>query len=264
MRFCVRIITGKDAGREIPIRGPRFLIGCAESCDLKMHAVQVSPFHCALLIQDESIWVRDYGGGTIVGGTQIVGRRRLNHGDQLQVGSLQFELLIENAAEKGNDRVLDEGEILDLLSQPLSNVRSELSTVAPGAHSEPTKHPEPADSADAASDILKKLFMPKVAFNATVHATAAITAPSPPPPDDEPAPRSGSPIETVALPGVSVASPRRRGIALPQWMFAADGQLNPNVMFSLGVWTGLGLCSVVLGCLWVFWSLSGGSAPYQN
>ncbi|HEV3006881.1 MAG TPA: FHA domain-containing protein, partial [Pirellulales bacterium] len=66
MGFCLRFMTGKDAGREIPIGGPRFLIGCAESCDLKMHAVQVSPFHCALLIQDESIWVRDYGGGTIV------------------------------------------------------------------------------------------------------------------------------------------------------------------------------------------------------
>jgi hypothetical protein len=209
--------------------------------------------------------VRDFGGGTIVGGTRIVGRRRLNHGDQLQVGSLQFELLMEAAAEKGNDRVLDEGEILDLLSQPLGNARSELSTVAPGAHSEPANRPEPADSADAASDILKKLFMPKVAFNATLHATAAITAPSmSPPEDDVAAPLSGSPIETVALPGVSVASPRRRGIALPQWMFAADGQLNPNVMFSLGVWTGLGLCSVALGCLWVFWSLTGGSAPYQD
>ncbi len=73
MRFCLRIITGKQAGREIPCLGSRFLIGCADNCDLKIDESQVSPYHCALLIQEDDIWLRDYGCGTVVGGRRIVG-----------------------------------------------------------------------------------------------------------------------------------------------------------------------------------------------
>ncbi|HVC93985.1 MAG TPA: FHA domain-containing protein [Pirellulales bacterium] len=259
----MRISTGKDAGREYPILGPRFLIGCADHCDLKVNEGRVSPYHCALFIQDGGVWVRDYGNGTIVGGKRILGRRRLNHCDQLQVGSLNFELLIEDALEMGNDQVLDEGEILDIVSQPVSNAQSELSMAPQGAYTAPAEHPEPADTADAAGDSLKKLYMPKGSFQAIAPAAPITAPPTSPPEDDVEAPQSVSATETV-IPDMSLSAPRRLVIALTRWVFTADGKLNPNVMFSLGVWVGLGLCTAGLGFLWIFLSLTGGSAPVPD
>jgi predicted component of type VI protein secretion system len=257
MRFNLRINAGKHAGREIPIRGPRFLIGCADNCHLKIHASQASAYHCALLIQDDGIWVRDYGGGTIVSGTRIVDRRRLDHGDQLQIGSLHFELLIQEESVKGNDRVPDEGEILDILSQPvegpaapvaelgsLGNARSEPPKAPPRPHATTATPAEPDETGDLAADMLVKILKPKHAWKV---ARAPATKPSPPA-DDVEAPQFVGPEEIPAQ-GASVSAPRRRVIALPQWMFTAEGQLNPNVMFALGIWAGIGLCAAAFALL---------------
>jgi len=178
MALCLRIMTGKQAGREIPIPGSRFLIGGADNCDLKINASQVGPYHCALVVQDDGIWVRDYGSGTIVGGTRIVGRCRLNHGDQLQVGPLHFELLIEDAP-----------------------------------------------------------YMPKLASNGSVGANETLAP--------------GAPVS-----GTSVSAPRRRVIALPRWLFVADWQLNPYVMFALGVWAGIGIFAATVALFKVVGSYS--------
>jgi predicted component of type VI protein secretion system len=247
MRFCLRIITGKQAGREITISGSRFLIGCADNCDLKIHEIQVSPYHCALLTQKDDIWLRDYGCGTVVDGKRIVGRRRLNHCDQLQVGSLQFEMLIEDEPEKVSDRVADEGEILDILSQPIGSSRSELPNFPPGTDIQLADISESADTSDAAGDILDQLYMPKVSFKATGHASAIAapsTLPTSPPEDDVAAPLSVDATETVF-------APKRRMTALPRWLLDADGKLNPNAMFVLGVCTGIGICSAAVAFLWI-------------
>jgi predicted component of type VI protein secretion system len=255
MRFCLRIITGKQAGREITISGSRFLIGCADNCDLKIHEIQVSPYHCALLTQKDDIWLRDYGCGTVVGGKRIVGRRRLNHCDQLQVGSLQFEMLIEDEPEKVSDRVADEGEILDILSQPIGSSPSELPNFPPGTDIELADISESADTSDAAGDILDQLYMPKFSFKATAPATAITAPPAPltsPPEDDVAASLSVDATETVA-PSEQALVPAlmRRVKVLTQWLLDADGQLNPNAMFVLGVCFGIGVCSAAVVFLWI-------------
>lgn len=262
MRFGLRISAGKHAGRAIPIRGPRFLIGCADNCHLKIHATKASPYHCELLIEDDGICVRDYGSGVIVGGTRIVDRRRLNPGDQLQIGSLHFEVLFQEAPVKENDLAPDEGEILEILSEPverpvapvpelsdLSNPRSESPDVPPGPNAAPAEPAEPAETADLAGDILHNLYHPpkvKLARFKPAASAPAITAPSISPPEDDVAePLPAGPLEEVPQ-GASVFAPRRRLIALPRWVFTGDGQLNPNVMFVLGIWVGIGLCSAAV------------------
>lgn len=262
MRFSLRISSGKHAGREIPISIPKVLIGSAGNCHLQIHEAQVSPCHCALLTQHDGIWLRDYGGGVLVGGTRIVDRRRLEHGDQLQIGSLHLELLIDEAPMKGNDRAPDEGEILDILSQPvarpvapvlelseLRNGRSESAKVAPGLAAESDGSPETDETGDVANDVLNKLLMVKGTFKTPAPASAS-KAPTVSLPEAEDAADSLplGPPESI-LPGVSASAPRRRVIALPRWLFTADGQLNPNVMFCLGIWAGIGICAAVV-TLW--------------
>jgi predicted component of type VI protein secretion system len=250
MRFVLRITTGKLAGREIPVQGPRFIIGSAESCHLKINAVHVSPCHCALHIQDDAIWLRDYGGGVLVGGTRIVDRCPLNHGDQLQIGSLQFELLIEDAKVKANGRLPDDREILDILSQPVEHAVAAVS--GPSVDAQSAKDAEGGDSGDAASDILNKVFMYKGAFKANMHADGAIMSASQPSPEvDVKEPLPVGPIEAVEG-GASATARKRRVIALPKWFFEADGRISSNVMFALGVWVGIGLCSAAIALTRVF------------
>lgn len=109
MRFSLRICAGEHTGREIPIHGSRFLVGCADNCHLQVRAIQVRPYHCTLFVQDDHLLVRDFGGGAIVGAERIIDRRRPDPGDQLQIGPLRFELVIQEAALKENDRAPDEG-----------------------------------------------------------------------------------------------------------------------------------------------------------
>ncbi|HUY91021.1 MAG TPA: FHA domain-containing protein [Pirellulales bacterium] len=255
MRFSLRICAGKHVGREIPIRGPRFLVGCADNCHLKIRATQVGPYHCALLVQDDCLWVRDFGGGVIVGGTRIVDRRRLDPGDQLQIGPLHFEVLVQDSPVKSNDRAPDEGEILDILSEPVERPVAPVPELSDLSNARP-EPPEPAETADhLAGDILHNLYHPhkgKLARFKPVVRDPAITAPSISPPEvDVVEPLPEGPLEVPQ--GVSVAAPKRRVIALPRWMFTSDGQLNPNLMFVLGIWAGIGLSAAVV----TFWRIFG-------
>lgn len=260
MRFCLRISAGKYAGREIPVRGPSFIIGCADNCHLKVQATHVNPHHCELITREDGIWVRDGGGGTIVNGTRIVDRRRLIQGDQLQIGTLHFDLLVEDAPLKGNNQAPDEGEILDILSRPvecpvapepepsdLGMARAESPEPPPAAQAESE---EEAGTADLALDTLNKLYKTKTSFKSV---SREIAAPSISRPKESAAATLDAAPQEIFDPGASISAPPHRVIVLPKWLFMADGRLNPNVMFALGVWVGIGLCSAAV----TFWNVFG-------
>ncbi|HVX14534.1 MAG TPA: FHA domain-containing protein [Pirellulales bacterium] len=208
MRVALRVSGGRNAGQEISIRNRRFLIGRADDCQLRANSTQISRYHCAILVEEDGIWVRDYGSrnGTLVGETRVTERRQLANGDQLQVGPLRFEVVIENEpasaqetrhspagdtsmagklkttlrAIERHDRPTDEGEILDIVSQPVERRveplpeltrEGETDVAEPPPPEEPKtppkpkpgRHagPDPVDPADAAIDGLKRLFKPK-------------------------------------------------------------------------------------------------------
>ena len=258
MPFSLRICAGRHAGREIPIRGPRFLIGCADNCDLKIHAARVTPYHCELLVKDEGLWVRDHGGGTTVGGTPIVERRRLNPGDHLQVGALQFELLVQAAPMTGNDSLPDEREILEILSQQAAR------PAAPPAEQENLSSAKPSDvqassaelvdstaTADFASDALNKIYKSKATFKNLPPVRAGV-APAISAPEEVDAVSITEGPQATFVAGASAAAPTRRVIALPRWLFTAEGRLDPNAMFVLGIWVGIGLCSAAVTFFRIF------------
>jgi anti-anti-sigma factor len=100
----VRLIVevGKAKGREIDIRGPRFLIGRDQQCQLRPNSNAISRHHAAIEFREGRVFVRDLGSqiGTIVGG------RLLRHeeaeafnGDRLQIEMLQFTFAIGAPAD---------------------------------------------------------------------------------------------------------------------------------------------------------------------
>jgi predicted component of type VI protein secretion system len=93
MEIRLVVIAGKQAGMEILVRRPKFLIGRGEDCQIRPQNHLVSRKHCGILIEKDGVAIEDYGStnGTFVNGEKIQQRRVLNSGDRIRIGSLELE-----------------------------------------------------------------------------------------------------------------------------------------------------------------------------
>ncbi len=108
MELRLKVLVGKSAGQEVLIPGPKFFIGRAEDCQLRPRSDLISRHHCALLIEESFVAVRDFGSknGTLVNGERVAGERELKAGDRLTVGPLEFEVcLVTTTAAKKRPKV---------------------------------------------------------------------------------------------------------------------------------------------------------------
>ena len=101
----LRVISGKQAGSLIPLSSGRFLIGREEDCHLRPGNDLVSRHHCVFKTDEFSLRIRDLGStnGTFVNGERLRGEIMLNTGDQVKVGTLEFEVLIHEGSEATAD-----------------------------------------------------------------------------------------------------------------------------------------------------------------
>jgi pSer/pThr/pTyr-binding forkhead associated (FHA) protein len=92
----LKVILGTNAGKEIRLLGPKFLIGRAEDCHLRPKSDLISRHHCVLLLEEHALTVRDLGSrnGTLVNGQRVSGECELKTGDNLEVGPLKFEVSV--------------------------------------------------------------------------------------------------------------------------------------------------------------------------
>ena len=92
----LKVILGTNAGKEIRLLGPKFLIGRAEDCHLRPKSDLISRHHCVLLLEEQGLTVRDLGSrnGTLVNGQRVSGECELKTGDNLEVGPLKFEVSV--------------------------------------------------------------------------------------------------------------------------------------------------------------------------
>lgn len=98
MKVKLRVRHGSNAGRELVIQGPHFIIGRGEGCHLKAKSDMISRRHCAILVGESQVAVRDLKSknGTQVNGETIESQRALQTGDVLVVGPLEFEVIIDH------------------------------------------------------------------------------------------------------------------------------------------------------------------------
>jgi pSer/pThr/pTyr-binding forkhead associated (FHA) protein len=189
--------NGKYAGKELPVTGPKFVIGRAQGCQLRPGSDDVAPQHCVLFAHEGKLMVRDLNSatGTFVNGEKISGEAELKAGAELRVGPLTFEVRIvvevggkkkpkvTNVREAAARTVASSNDDLDI-SQWLSDTEPAAETPVPrtraaaaadeprlpkkAAHSdvnEPMKFfgapteakPTQVSSKDAASEILKQM-----------------------------------------------------------------------------------------------------------
>ncbi len=94
MEVTLTVVEGKNAGKEVPVAGPKFFIGRAEDCQLRPHSEMVSRHHCAIMVEEGFVAIRDFGSknGTLVNGERVRGEQELKAGDRITVGDLELEV----------------------------------------------------------------------------------------------------------------------------------------------------------------------------
>ena len=105
MRVHLKVVGGKNDGREIRIKVPEFIIGRGDDAHLKPTSDLVSRKHCSVKLSDGDVIISDLKSrnGTFVNGVQLEGSHRAKSGDKLRVGRLQFEVVID-PMESGNKK----------------------------------------------------------------------------------------------------------------------------------------------------------------
>jgi predicted component of type VI protein secretion system len=98
------VVGGKQAGKEIPVSGPKFLIGRGSECRLQPRSHMVSRKHCALLLEQDSVFIKDLcsTNGTFLNGERLTEQQKLNQGDRIKIGLLELE--VQLVVELGGKR----------------------------------------------------------------------------------------------------------------------------------------------------------------
>jgi len=101
MKLKLILISGKNAGREIPISRSRVLIGQAEGCHIRLQDNRVSNWHCVLSVDGGLPFIEDCRSttGTFVNGKRIENQQALKDGDRIAIGRLVVEVRLVPTAD---------------------------------------------------------------------------------------------------------------------------------------------------------------------
>src|SRR6516165_8272512 len=98
MKLSLVVLTpGKSEGKVIPVALSQFVIGRDPQCHLRPASAVISKRHCAILVRDGKIFLRDFDStnGTFVNDQPVKGEVEVKHDDRLKVGPLLFGLRVE-------------------------------------------------------------------------------------------------------------------------------------------------------------------------
>lgn len=119
MKFYLIVAKGNKKGMPIEIQVDLFLMGSEPMCQLR--AAKLGPKHCALMMRDGKVFIRDMDSGqsTVVNGTVVPPGEEwpLHAGDRLGVGSLEFMIQMRERALSQKDMEEWAAGCLDVNSQ---------------------------------------------------------------------------------------------------------------------------------------------------
>jgi predicted component of type VI protein secretion system len=111
MKVSLVVASGVHQGKAIPIVGSQFVIGRDPTCQLRPASQAVSKQHCAVLVRDGKVYVRDMGStnGTVLNDATLKDEEReVRPNDSLKVGPLDFVVRIEPTAAREDGTPLPE------------------------------------------------------------------------------------------------------------------------------------------------------------
>jgi anti-anti-sigma regulatory factor len=107
MKFFLIVAKGKHKGMPIEIKVDLFMIGSAKMCQLRSQKPGVGAEHCALVMRDRKVFIRDMNSGhvTVVNGSAMPPSQEwpIHAGDRLEVGPLEFVVQMREKALSQRD-----------------------------------------------------------------------------------------------------------------------------------------------------------------
>lgn len=96
----LKVVGGKQNNQVVPLPQGKFLIGREQDCQLRPNSELVSRHHCVFSTDEFGLRVRDLGStnGTFVNGQRIEKQVELKAGDRVAIGTLNFEVVVREAA----------------------------------------------------------------------------------------------------------------------------------------------------------------------
>jgi pSer/pThr/pTyr-binding forkhead associated (FHA) protein len=112
MKVKLRIVQGRPQGKSMLFPRGEYVFGRGDECHVRPNSDWVSRQHCLLRVTAEGAFLRDLGSrnGTLVNGARLLDERHLEHGDQVQVGPLVFEVVLEESLPEANPAAAPAGE----------------------------------------------------------------------------------------------------------------------------------------------------------
>jgi predicted component of type VI protein secretion system len=101
MKLSLVVLTpGKTEGKVIPVTLSQFVIGRDPQCHLRPASAVISKRHCALLVRDGKVFLRDFDStnGTFLNDAPVKGEVEVKPDDRLKVGPLLFGIRVEAGA----------------------------------------------------------------------------------------------------------------------------------------------------------------------
>jgi pSer/pThr/pTyr-binding forkhead associated (FHA) protein len=130
MQVRLKVLQGSKTGKEIKIPTPQCLVGRSEECHLRPQTDAISRRHCLIMTTENEVVVRDLKSrnGTFVNGEKVTEEAVLLSGDQLRVGPLSFEVVIETVKAK-RPKVHDIKDVAARTAEGDSNLTTELNDI---------------------------------------------------------------------------------------------------------------------------------------
>jgi pSer/pThr/pTyr-binding forkhead associated (FHA) protein len=99
MKLWLQVADGPHQGKEIPIKLAQFIIGRDPQCQLRPASSMISRRHCAILIRQGKVFLRDFGStnGTQVNDKRVEGEIELHDQDRIHIDPLNFIMRIDRA-----------------------------------------------------------------------------------------------------------------------------------------------------------------------
>ena len=114
MDVKLKVVGGRQAGKELSLPDGNFLIGRAEDCQLRPGSEMISRHHCVFIVEDAYVGIRDFGSknGTLLNDQRIGAEQEVKNGDRVKIGPLEFEVCVEHCVGgKRRSAVKDVAEV---------------------------------------------------------------------------------------------------------------------------------------------------------
>ena len=115
MKVQMQVLQGKAPGQVLGFPRGEFVFGRGPECHVRPNSDWISRQHCLLRVTADEVHIRDLGStnGTLVNGVRVVGERKLESGDRLELGPFVLKVVLSET-KRDTDHGFNDTDELDV------------------------------------------------------------------------------------------------------------------------------------------------------